>query len=140
MKRKDILIKKRDITKQILQSTKKINKAIEEEDAQKITRLLETRQKLIEDSERVDVDLENLKISTEQVRDNPEIVKIIDEIVRLLENIKEIDDDNIKRASQFAESIKAKITELKQTGNAMKGYGIIKKGATSEGAFIDMKK
>lgn len=136
---KEILINKRNITREILECTIKMNKAIEQKDTQKITQLVNIKQKLIKKSEKIDVNIKNIKTFIKQIKDDQEMAKVLDEITKLFGEIRKIDNDNIKKSGQLAENIKTKISDLKQTGNAMRGYGIIGNSTTSEGAFIDMK-
>lgn len=139
MYKKEILIKKCNITKKIYTCTKEINKAIDKKDTQKILELLDARQNLINESNKIDSNIKNIKNLVRQAEDDLQTKKILDEINTILKYIKDIDDENRKKSSHFTGILKEKISDLKQTGNAMKGYGIIGGGTTSEGAFIDTK-
>lgn len=136
MSKKEILIKKCDITKKIYTCTKEINKAIDKKDTQEILELLELRQNFINESNKIDSEIKKF---IKEAEDDSKIRKILDKINTVLRKIKDIDDENRRKSSHFTDTIKGKISDLKQTGNAMKGYGIIGKGTASEGAFIDTK-
>ncbi|NLZ53149.1 MAG: hypothetical protein GX892_08385 [Thermoanaerobacteraceae bacterium] len=62
-----------------------------------------------------------------------------DNIASLVIQIKEIDDKNLKIIKTLFSKLKQDIAKLKQTENALKGYGIV--GTDSrDGAFIDTKR
>jgi DNA repair ATPase RecN len=140
-----LLCKKRDVLGIILRHTIDISKVLDDKDTGKLEDILNLRQQAIEESDKIDEELsasydgdikeliQKITVSCGQLND------IYKEIAACLNDIKQQDHKNLTKANEVCSKISSDISKLKQTGNAMRGYGLIG-GQTDGGAFIDTKK
>lgn len=140
----EALNEKKKVLYEIYKYTEDISKALESQEIEKTVELFQHRQQLIEKLNYITQKIEentgsSLKKLLED-RSKEDNQEVIDEIAFLLKKIKTLDDDNKIKMDLLKTSITEEITKIKQTGNAMKGYGIIGDRPSSEGAFIDMKR
>ncbi|HHX24779.1 MAG TPA: flagellar protein FlgN [Thermoanaerobacterales bacterium] len=142
---RSLLQEKLDKIKCFYKCTQDITRAIEEEDSEKLLELLKNRQEIIKEIEIVDNNLHSLFNGDFHVflkkilQCNGEIKKVYNNILKFLNKIQEMDEKNLVRIKELFTKINEDISHLKQTGNALKGYGFIGK-ASYDGAFIDTKK
>ena len=140
----EYLSNKQEKISEMLKLTQGIAEALNEEDTEKIAKLLEQREEV-----RSQVDIIDEKLGSFFAGDFSELLEsilkddgtkgIYDLIVADLQKMQLLEKQNLQKAEKFKHKIAQDISSLNKTGNAMKGYGFIGK-SYSDGAFIDTKK
>ncbi len=140
-----LLCNKRDVLGVILRHTIDISKVMDDRDTGRLGEILNLRQQAIEESDKIDEELSalfngDLKELLQIITDSGgQLNDVFKEIEACLNDIKQHDRKNLIKADEVYHKILSDISKLKQTGNAMRGYGFIR-GQTDSGAFIDTKK
>ncbi len=142
---KRLLASKLEKIEDLDKHTQKISDALEAENTEELLKILSIRQQLMEEIDSIDSRLlsffeGNINIFAKYINDGDrELKEIYNDIAVSLKKTRELDSENIRDAQELFTKLKEDISNLKQTENALKGYGII---GTSfrDGAFIDTKK
>lgn len=141
---KSLLEQKLDLMENLLNMTESISEIIKKDDTEELLKVLKARQQVVDDIDLLDNKLlkffkDDAYSLMKYVFNSSDLQTAHDNIASLVIQIKEIDDKNLKIIKTLFSKLKQDIAKLKQTENALKGYGIV--GTDSrDGAFIDTKR
>jgi mevalonate kinase len=142
---KKLLASKLEKIEDLDKHTQKISDALEAENTEELLKILSVRQRLMEEIDFIDSRLlsffeGDIDVFTKYINDGDrELKEIYNDIAVSLKKTREFDDKNMRAAQELHSKLKEDMSKLKQTENALKGYGIIGT-SSSDGAFIDTKK
>ncbi|MGI6485466.1 MAG: flagellar protein FlgN [Tepidanaerobacteraceae bacterium] len=140
-----LMQKKLDCLKTILGHTATVSELLDLGDTGGLEVTLDMRQREIDESDKIDRELSvlhnrDLNVFIKNMAGRRDrLGHIYEEIVTCLNEISQLENENICKAGKLMVQISDYISKLKQTSNAMKGYGIIG-SHPNDGAFIDTKK
>lgn len=142
---KKVLGAKAEALDKILEITSEIKNALEEKNIERVVALLQLRQQEMDKVDQVDRKALSLcagdfAVLMERVRNDMGLKNFYEAIQTRLKSIKSLDDQNMKKAQKLQAELSDDIKNIRHTGRALKGYGVIKAGPSSFGAFIDTKK
>ena len=142
---KRLLASKLEKIEDLDKHTQKISDALEAENTEELLKILSIRQQLMEEIDSIDSRLlsffeGDIDVFTKYINDGDrELKEIYNDIAVSLKKTREFDDKNMRAAQELHSKLKEDMSKLKQTENALKGYGIIGT-SSSDGAIIDTKK
>ncbi|MCR4431708.1 MAG: hypothetical protein NUV45_11910 [Tepidanaerobacteraceae bacterium] len=139
------LASKKGIVEEIRNTTLDILKALEAKDAELVLKLLKLRKQQMDKIDEMDNNAASAfsgdrNALQKRIESDMESKNIFQSIMSLLKEVKGKDDECMIKVRKLRDEISVDLTNLKQTGRALKGYGASQSQPSGYGAFIDTKK